>query len=99
MCRGQLWSCWAFPYFTGISAVLEVLQPKFFETQDDLVKVTGGRQKGDGKNNVRKCHNKPVRAFPSNPILSEALPLISSEVRKKGNWLDGHERDLRDTLS
>ena len=31
------------------------------------VKVKRGRQKGDGKENLRKCHDKPV-PFPSNPI-------------------------------
>ena len=51
------------------------------------VKVKRGRQKRDGKKNVRKCHDKPV-PFPSNPILSEAppapLPLMSSKVQEKG---------------
>ena len=37
------------------------------------VKVKRGRQKGDGKKSVRKCHDKSV-PFPSNPILSEAPP-------------------------
>ena len=37
------------------------------------MKVKRGRQKGDGKKNVRKCHDKSV-PFPSNPILSEGPP-------------------------
>ena len=45
-----------------------------------------GRLQGDGKKNVRKCHDKPA-PFPSKPIWSEARRLMSSEVRKKGNWL------------
>ena len=51
------------------------------------VKVKRGRQKGDGKKNVRKCHDKSVPS-PSNPILSEGpprpLPLMFSEVQKRG---------------
>ena len=71
------------------------------------VKVKRGRQKGDGKKNVRKCHDKSV-PFPSNPILSEPpppqpLPLMSSEVQKRGKLVreergpkdetNGRERD------
>ena len=51
------------------------------------VKVKRGRQKGDGKKNVRKCHDKSV-PFPSSPFSSEAppppLPSMSSEVQKRG---------------
>ena len=70
------------------------------------VKVKRGRQKGDGKKSVRKYHDKPL-PFPSNPILSEALPaplpLMSSEVQKGGKLVrevrgpkdktNGRERD------
>ena len=70
------------------------------------VKVKRGRQKGDGKKNVRKSHDKPV-PFPSNPIFVRGppppLPLMSSEVQKKGDQLgmvrgskdktNGRERD------
>ena len=70
------------------------------------MKVKRGCQQGDGKKNVRKCHDKPV-PFPSTPILSEAppppLPLMSSEVQKKRELArevrgskdktNGHERD------
>ena len=42
------------------------------------VKVKRGRQKGDGKKNVRNCHDKSV-PFTSNPILSEAPPSPSHE--------------------
>ena len=72
-----------------------------------VLKVKRGRQKGDGKKSVRKCHDKSV-PFPSNPILSEAppprpLPLMSSEVQKRGKLVrevrgpkdktNGRERD------
>ena len=54
------------------------------------MKVKRGRQKGDGKKNVRKCHDKSV-PFPSSPILSEAPSGPSHscllKYRKEGNWL------------
>ena len=40
---------------------------------EESVKVKRERQKGDGKKNVRQCHDKSV-PFPSNPILPEAPP-------------------------
>ena len=71
------------------------------------VKVKTGRQKGDGKKNVRKCHDKSV-PFPSNPIFSEPPPprpshSCPSEVQKRGKLVrevrgpkdktSGRERD------
>ena len=72
---------------------------------DDIGEGQKGTPKGDGKKNVRKCHDKSV-PFPSNPILSEAprpLPLMSYEVHKRGELVrevrgpkdktNGRERD------
>ena len=85
----------------GVS--LKFMRP--FLSLEKSVKVKKGRQKGDWKKNVRKCHDKSV-PFPSNPILSEALPappLMSSEVQKRGKLVrevrgpkdktNGRERD------
>ena len=86
--------------------VLLVFSPVLTVIFCQSVKVKRGRQKGDGKKNVRKCHHKSA-PFPSNPILSEApplpLPLMSSEVQKRGKLVrevrglkdktNGRERD------
>ena len=57
-----------------------------------------GRQKGDGKKNARKCHDKSV-PFPSNPILSAEVQKRGKLVREARGPKDKTNGRERDTLS
>ena len=50
------------------------------------VKVKRGRQKGDGKKNARKFHDKSVPSLQPHFVRGPPppLPLMSSEVQKRG---------------
>ena len=94
LCFGFLcFFCFFFTCFHLVSLLFLLFSSSSFS-----VKVKRGRQKGDGKKNVRKCHDKPVPSPPT-PFCqrpprcpSHQCPL---KYRKEGNWL-WRKRDSKD---